>query len=294
MFCAPCMSTFNKTLSSPRDPIPQSESKLRKTRTTVSQNHTNTPPIKGKKLSMALERLWTAIKLPTTILAKHWRKCKRLRKVLKLRAKQPVTLVEEPKSCPQAVDLAIPAPPSTSSLAIAQDRNTRPSTCSEAPVADATATDRSISLSSQPDITLNSTPFLEGTRPPNSLNLDDHEFVPDPCPGIRSSEASTLQNSTFVNNNNISRDPSEAQSRSISEFDRDATTEVSPDTPPGHSSLIIRPLAPRIQTSFGQLNVPGSDEEDGRSTIRGRGSSPASPVDFNEIGSRFDESPLRR
>jgi hypothetical protein len=291
--CSPCMSAFSNALPAHQTLTHPPDSKLleyQERRDLTAQDCTNTTPPKSKSFASAVGKIWTAFKVPRRALARHLNVNKRLRRLMPRRTKDPVIPLDKPESSPGAVDDAFCAAPQNLSTALDQETELEPLTCPNPRFAATTATESSISLSSQPETTPILTPNLDTHRSVNLINVAQHESGSDGRSDTPFSEATTLENSTVVNDASSSRN-SEALHPSALELNSDPAIGNRPATPPLLSSLIIRPFTPCLQTNLGHLDVPLSDDEDSSSTVRRGGSSPASAVDFHGMGGHFEESP---
>jgi hypothetical protein len=281
------MSAFSNALPSHQTPTPPHNSNLLedpKRHALIAQGCTNTTPPKSRSFGSAVGKIWTAIKEPRSVLARHLNVNKRLRRLMPRRTKDPGIPLDKPETSPEAVDKAVCAVPQNLSTVFDQETESEPLTCPNPQFAATTATESSISLSSQPDTTPIPTPNLDTHQQLNIVNVLQHDFDSDGRSETPFSEATTLQNSTVVNDASSSRS-SEALHPSTLEPNSDPTIGDRPLTPPPISSLIIRPFTPRLQTNFGHLDVPPSDDEDSSSTVR------RSAVEFHGMGGHFEESP---
>ena len=217
-------------------------------------------------------------------MAKHVNSNKHLQKLIPGRKKK---VLEQPANESSAGNTAndIPAPNVTSTTT----EEPRPETFRPRTLLSVVTepTDSSISLSLPSDAPPNPSQSHDVRHPQNIIANVNRQFRSDLGSNAPSSQASTLQNSTYVNDG-LSRRSSETQPPSIPE--PDASPAVDNDPPAPRPSQPGRPYAPRIQTNLAQLHVPGSDDEDGHSTIRGGSSSPASAVDFHGMGGHFEPS----
>lgn len=289
------MSTSHKALPSHQTPPARPDQKspeVQRSCKTKAHDCNGVSPPRLKTLGSAVGKIWTAIKQPQNVLAKRLRGNKRLKKLMSLGMRKPSTPREKPRSRPEAISVAEPTPPPILSTPIVQETALEALTRPQAPFAVATSTDSSLSLSSQPEATPIPNPAPDTRQPLHLINDFDRQFGSDVGSTTHLSEASTLQNSTFVNESR-SRSHSEVQLPSIEEPNGGSAIGPNRGTPPPFPSESLRPFTPRLQTNFGQLHVPSSDDEDSQSTIRGRGSSPASAVDFSGMGGHFEESPSR-
>jgi hypothetical protein len=200
------------------------------------------------------------------------------------RTKDPGIPLDKPKTSPEAVGKNVCAVPQNLSTVFDQETESEPLTCPNPPFAATTATESSISLSSQPDTTPTPTANLDTHQQLNMVNILQHDFDSDGRSETPFSEATTLQNSIVVNDASSSRSL-EALHPSTLEPNSDPTIGDRPLTPPPISSPTMRPFTPRLQTNFGHLDVPLSDDEDSSSTVR------RSAVEFHGMGGHFEESP---
>ena len=254
----------------------------------TTQDCEDTPPPKWKRFASALGKLWTGIKQAKNALAKHLNGNQRVRKLISPRSKKSAIPLKKPESGAQATDVANTTSTTSPSTVINQQADSETLTRPETPVAVTTATESSISLSSQPDISPFPISVPTTRQSSNIISLVDHQFI---RPGTPFSEVSTLHNSTCVDVNS-SHHLSDTPPPTIPQPNTGPATDVSTATPP-HPILSqpVRPSAPPIRTDLDYSNIPGSDDEDSRSTVRGRSSIPASALDLHGMGGHFDESP---
>jgi hypothetical protein len=300
------MSTFRNALPSTQTPTPQPDLKSPEHHSFCNSTASDglDESQRPKTFASAVGKLLrTAIKKPRNVLAKHLNGKKHFQKLMPRRKKKVATSPEVLAGSPEEVNAAddIPAanpadasPATNPATATRDEPGPEPLSPPEPRFAATEPTESSISLCSQSEATptASHTPHLH--HPQNIITYVDHQFRPGRRCSTPLSEASTLQNSTYVNDN-LSRRASESQPPPAPESDPVPSVATPPSTPlPPLPSQPGRPYAPRIQTNLGHLYVPGSDEENSHSTVRDRSSSPASAVDFHGMGGHFEESSSQR
>lgn len=297
------MSSFTYTDSLDPITIPQlaPASGQHQTPCSITRQDSEQPPRKTKiktetKTKAFVRKVWTTIKKPGDALVKHVNDNQRLRRLLPWRVRESATLPEQPRSSPEATNtVGSPSPQDPSnaptggppaSEPLSVDHPSQPpastviveETILAYPVvpnpARRTASDSSISLSSRQDSPPSIPPSPAVQHSVNTITNFEGSFRPGSHATTTFSDETTLLNSTAVNDN---------LSRGFSSPSVDANRSTLQVT-----SQHLRPT-PRIQTEH--LNVPGSDDDDGHSTVRNRSnSSPASvEEDLHGIGRHFEE-----
>jgi hypothetical protein len=294
----------SKTLLSHKTPTPEPgprSTKVQEYSNYDIQDSIHTPSPKPNTFVSAFGRLWTAIKRPKSVLPKRLNGAKGLRKLIPRRTKKStIPLETPPQRSLEAIDPAdsdpasapAPAPaPNPRAPSLSETISESPSQ-SDPPVLVPIITDSSISLHSQPDSpsTPNAVPGSSERR--SVLDRVDGQFTPERVLPIPSSQASTLKDSDYVNDDS-SRPSSGAEAFPTLEADIESVVDGIATAPRPTSPPPERPCTPRLQTELSQLIIPTSRDEDSYSTIRGRGSNMSSPADFHEMGSHFEGSPSR-
>lgn len=290
------MSTLNNAYSPNHSFIPPLDPK-----STEHPNIGNTPapdssgPPSGPKTRAAAvgRKLWTAIRRPRTVWAKHVNSNRLLHMLTRRRKNNASTLPEQSANGPPAGNTANDVPVPNLTGTITEEPRSEPFGPHPPPAAVTEPTDSSISLSLLSDAPPDVSQSHEGRHSQYVITNFDHQFSWARQSNARSSQASTLYNSTYVHGgrsrHSLTTGP---PSVPIGPDPSDASPPTDIDQPAPHASLLPqsrRPSVPYIQTNFAQLHAPGSDEEDGHSTIRG-GSSSASAVDFHGMGGLFPPS----
>lgn len=245
---------------------------------------TDAPP-RGGRLALAARKLWRAIKHPKVVFAKRRNGTKRLLALISRHSKQPPTRREGPRSSPEAIsNPQSPVPRNRSTTVVAEVLVSETFTGPDPRSAVTATTDSSISLSAESGAIPNPTPALDPRDSLNMVNSIDHQFGSSDRPSTNFSEATTARNSTTSNVDNLSNHASGVRSVLLSESNGGLAIGGSIDASPFNPVQLITPFMPRLQTNLG---VPGADEEDYPS-VHERTSSPASAVEFLEIGGHFN------
>jgi hypothetical protein len=249
-------------------------------------NHTR---LRSKTFASVVAKIWTAIKDPRNVLAKRLKSKKRLQKLALWRTKEQAVPGGKRKRSREPLNVAGPTSSSVPATAIFEETPSESVTCPSPPLPITTASESSISLPSQTDATPPSASVRDIRHSPSIISFIDLQFRSDGLPGTAFSEVSTLQNSTFVNED-FSRDFSEARLSRALEPQNVTVLDATHATPAAIASQPTRPSTPRPRPSFRQGNVPSSNDQENPSTTCSIHSSPASEVDFQGMGGHFEES----
>lgn len=281
MSASPNALFTNRTPTTPPEP---NSTPVRRDCNNTGQACADTPSPKSKTF---VSKLWAGFKQPKIVLAKHLNVNKRLRKLMSLRRKKSAIAPEEPQSAQDVTITASPPPEPNPCPPLVQE------TAVETLNPPGPPSSSSLSLSSQPGAPTNASRATITHQPQTIIGVVEGQFRADVRQSTSFSDATTLQNSDVAIDSSSNRQstvrpptPTDSARGSIN----DTNNVVAPPT----SSQYLRMSTPRLQIETQHLNVPVSDDEDGQSTVRGRGSSAASEVDIYGVGGHFEESLAQR
>ncbi|ERF69984.1 hypothetical protein EPUS_03536 [Endocarpon pusillum Z07020] len=286
MSASPNALFTNRTPTAP--PEPNSPPDRRDCKNT-GQACADTPSSKSKTF---VSKLWAGFKQPKTVLAKHLNVNKRLRKLMSLRRKESEIAPKEPQSAQDVTNTASPPSEPNPFPPLVQETAVEILNPPGRPLATCTLTSSSLSLSSQPGASANTSRATVTRQPQSIINVVEGQFRADVRHSTSFSEATTLQNSDVVNDSSSHR---QSTGRPLTPTDsaRGSINDPSNVAAPPASSQPLRMSMQGLHINTQHLNVPVSDDEDGQSTARGRNSSATSEGDFFGVGGHFDESPAQ-